>query len=134
MARERIEMSAEEVGAFLGRQRWVVLGTLDPSGAPEADLAVCGLAGATLYFGVERGSRSARHIAHDARVCCANDQFPTYYEIAGVTAHGRARPVTDAAEIARARAVIGDTADRAIYALPLDDVVSFDFAKIQNRV
>ena len=34
----------------------------------------------------------------------------------------------------RAAALMGDTADRVIYALPLDDVVSFDFAKIQQRV
>ena len=134
MARERIAMSEEEVRAFLHSQRWVVLGTLDPRGAPEADLALCGLTDATLYFGVERDGRSARHIAQDARVCCAIDQFPTYYEIKGVTVHGRARPITDADEITRVRTLMGDTADRVIYALPLDDVVSFDFAKIQQRV
>ena len=57
MARERIAMSEEEVRAFLHSQRWVVLSTLDPRGAPEADLALCGLTDTTLYFGVERGGR-----------------------------------------------------------------------------
>ncbi len=134
MARESISMSEHDARAFLGRQPWVVLGTLDERGGPDADLVPSGLDGSTLYFSVEPGGTPERNIARDPRVCCANDQFPTYYEIKGVTAHGWARPVTDVAEAARARAVIGGATERPVYALSLDDVMSFDFSKIQNQV
>jgi nitroimidazol reductase NimA-like FMN-containing flavoprotein (pyridoxamine 5'-phosphate oxidase superfamily) len=142
MARESIAMSREECVAFLGAQRWVALGTLDAGGGPWSTLAPAALLGDALYFSVPETSREEQNLSRDARACCAADQFPTYYEIRGVTAHGRARRIREAAELARVSPRLDSKglpgwpsgARLAVFALPLDDLFSFDFGKIQNRV
>jgi len=124
MAREAIAMTREELLAFLGTQRWVALGTLDPDGTPVGDLVPVVLDGERLRFAVPRGSRADDNIRRDPRVCCAADEFPSYYEIRGAVAHGRAEP--------------HGTPDRlgsewTEYAIVLDDVTSFDFRKVRNK-
>jgi len=57
------------------------------------------------------------------RVCCAADEFPSYYEIRGAVAHGRAE--------ARPSERLGP--EWSEWAIPLDDVTSFDFRKVQNK-
>jgi hypothetical protein len=52
----------------------------------------------------------------DARVSCAVEMCPSYYEIRGVTLHGRAEPVSNSEVRVRA-----------------DDSTSFDFGKIRER-
>ena len=142
MPRESIAMALEESVDFLKTQRWVALGTLEPDGAPWSDAAAFALEGCTLYFKVPVGSRSRANIQRDDRVCCATDQWPSYYEIKGVTAHGRARRVTGG-EASRAEAALagvpdpvepGASMEMALYAIPLDDLVAFDFAKIKRKV
>jgi hypothetical protein len=85
----------------------------------------CALEGERLYFAVRPGSAAQRQIQRDPRVCAATDRYPSYYEIRGITVHGRAEP---------AAAPAGLRAGGATYALPLDDLVSFDFSKIQAKV
>jgi nitroimidazol reductase NimA-like FMN-containing flavoprotein (pyridoxamine 5'-phosphate oxidase superfamily) len=142
MARESIGMSPEEIEALLAGQHWIVLATLDDDGSPWADLAACALEERELYFGIGRGTRSHANIERDARVCCSIDVFPSYYEIQGASVHGRARRVDDAALRARLAPrlvepgvpvadAVGDDSD--LYAVPLDDVFSFDFGKIRSR-
>jgi nitroimidazol reductase NimA-like FMN-containing flavoprotein (pyridoxamine 5'-phosphate oxidase superfamily) len=142
VARERIGMSSGEVDELLAGQRWVVIATLDADGSPWADLAACAFEAGELHFGVCRGTRSHRNIERDARVCCSIDVFPSYYEIRGVTLHGAARRVDDASLRAKLGKRLahpgvpvadpsGDSSD--LYALPLGDVFSFDFGKIQSR-
>ena len=138
MAREQIGMTAAEVDVFFASQRWVVLATLDADGSPWADLAACGLEQGELHFLVCRGTRSHHNIERDARVCASIDVYPSYYAIRGATAHGAARRVDDGslrARIARPGVpVADDSGERSdLYALPLDDVFSFDFAKIRNQ-
>jgi len=140
--RESIAMRREEWEDFLAAQRFVVLGTLEPDGGPWARLAPAALLAGALYFGVPAGSRDERNLERDPRACCASDEFPSYYEIRGATVHGRARRVSDPALAARvgprldARGLPGwpPGGALAIWSLPLDDVFSFDFAKIRNRV
>jgi nitroimidazol reductase NimA-like FMN-containing flavoprotein (pyridoxamine 5'-phosphate oxidase superfamily) len=126
MPRERIEMSRAEVLALLAETRWVALGTLDPDGAPAGYVVPCALQGERLCFAVEPGSEAQRAIERDPRVCAATDRYPTYYEIRGVTVHGRAERVLTAPA--------GLQGAGTTYALALDDVVSFDFAKIQAKI
>ncbi len=142
MPRERIGMSPEEVRELLAGQRWVVLATLDADGSPWADLAACALEGEQLHFRVCRGTRSHANIERDARVCCSIDVFPSYYEIRGATLHGRAQRIEDetlreclAPRLAQPGVPVGDDsgAESDLYALPLDDLFSFDFGKIQQR-
>jgi hypothetical protein len=140
--RESIAMSREEWLPFLAAQPWMVLGTLDPDGGPWARIVPAALEGEALCFAVPPNSRDARNLERDPRACCASDQFPSYYEIRGATVHGSARRITDPAALARlsprldARELPGWPAGAglAIWSLPLDDVFSFDFGKIQRRV
>ena len=121
MPREAIAMTPAEVLAFLGAQRWMALGTLDPDGTPAGDLVPVRLVETTLRFAVPRGSRADDNIRRDARVCCAADEFPSYYEIRGVVVHGHAEP-----------SGVGEGGEWTEYALGLDDVASFDFRKIRH--
>ena len=135
-------MTAEEITRFLASQRWVVLGTLDPDGSPWADLAACTLDGERLFFSVCRETRSHANLERDPRACCAIDHFPSYYEIQGVTVHGRSQREEDAATLARLYPrlskpgvpVADERVERSdLFSLALDDVFSFDFGRIQNR-
>jgi hypothetical protein len=142
MPRESISMSVEEWRGFLASQRWFVLGTLEPDGSPSARLVPGALDAGALYFAVPEASREQRNLSRDSRACCANDEFPSYYEIRGATVHGRARLLADPAQCARIAARLDPSAlpgwpsgaELAIWWLPLDDVFSFDFGRIRNRV
>jgi len=123
MPREAIAMTRDELLAFLGTQHWVALGTLDPDGTPVGDLAPTVLDGERLCFAVPRGSRADDNIRRDPRVCCAADEFPSYYEIRGAVAHGRAEAHTSER--------LGPAWSE--WAIPLDDVTSFDFRKVRNK-
>jgi nitroimidazol reductase NimA-like FMN-containing flavoprotein (pyridoxamine 5'-phosphate oxidase superfamily) len=126
MPREHIEMTRAEILALLATTRWVALGTLDSDGGPAAHVVPCALEGERLYFAVAPDSEAQRQIERDPRVCAATDRYPTYYEIQGVTLHGRAERVAAPPAALRAAGVT--------WALPLDEAVSFDFSKIQAKV
>lgn len=131
MPRESIAMTGPELHTFLGGQEWMVLATLDADGVPAGELVATALLGGRLYFAVPHGGRAAEHLARDPRACCAADVFPSYYEIRGAVVHGSAEvveapPGTHAVARAAARGA-------TVYSLPLDDVSSFDFAKIRNK-
>ena len=136
MARESIAMSADEMAEFVGAKKWIVLGTLDEDASPRGDVVASLLDGERLIFSVSRGTRASANIERDARVVCMTDQYPAYYEIKGVTAHGRAEREENAslAERLPADPLDGKTADRQTYAIPLDDVTSFDFTKINAKL
>jgi hypothetical protein len=125
MPRESIGMSPQEVRELLAETRWVVLGTLGPGGEPVAELARCALVGERLCFALPHGSDAQRRIERDPRVCAATDRYPSYYEICGVTVHGRAEPIDAPPALAGAGAT---------WALSLDDTLSFDFSKIRMKV
>lgn len=125
MARESIAMSAAELRRFLEGIRRVVVATLGPSGEPVGSLAACALEGEQLVFALS-DEASRRNVERDPRVCCSTDEYPTYYEIRGMTAHGRARAVAAPASLS--------SVEGECYAIDLDDVVSFDFGKIRDRV
>jgi len=131
-------MSHAEVLDFLRDERWMVLATLDAGGGPFGDIVPGLLDDEAFYFRVGRGTRSHANIARDDRVSCSSDRFPSYYEIKGVTLHGRAREVIDPAVAARIAPRLSESMPEAeagepLYTLALDDVSSFDFAKIRNK-
>jgi hypothetical protein len=109
-------MSAAEITAFLARQARVVVVALHGD-EPVGTVASAELLGGSWRVTLGPGDDVARLLAADDRVCVLVDEFPTYYEIKGVAAHGRA-------------------ADRSVthgcltFTLRLDDVTSFDFGKI----
>lgn len=126
MPRESIAMSAAELADLLGTTPWVVLGTLGPDGGPQGSLAASALTGERLCFAVRRGSTAHTNIERDPRVCCSTDEYPTYYAIRGATAHGTAQPSEPPASLR--------TPELVTFSIALDDVVSFDFSKIERRV
>ena len=136
MPRESIALTRDELLAFLGEEQRCILGTLDADGRPWPDAVACLLRGDLLYIRVATGSRSHHNIQCDTRVCAVFERFPTYYEIKGATVHGRALAVSGGhAFDAVPDPVAGAPVDDAqVYQLALDDVVSFEFSKIKNRV
>ena len=140
MPRESIAMTYEAVLAVLKEERWAALGTVDQVAGVWPDIVPMTLEGERVYFRVAAGSRSQANIQRDDRVCCAVDRYPTYYEIKGITAHGRATPVgEDAAErVSQALDGAGNPTyagnrEGQIYSIGLDDLTSFDFAKIVKK-
>jgi nitroimidazol reductase NimA-like FMN-containing flavoprotein (pyridoxamine 5'-phosphate oxidase superfamily) len=125
MPRESIGMDPQEIRELLAATRWLVLGTLGPKGEPVADLVPCALVGERLCFALPQGSDALRRIERDPRVCAATDRYPSYYEIRGVTVHGRAEPVDPPPALAGS----GPT-----YSLSLEDTLSFDFSKIRTKL
>src|SRR5688572_30834412 len=92
MAREtRLAMSRDELMNFLPTQRVCTVGTLDTAGGCWADLARYVLQVGSIAFAVERESRTLANLEADARVCCAVERNPSYYEIQAVLIHGVAR-------------------------------------------
>lgn len=110
-------MTADEVVEFLATQPRVVVAALD-AGAPVGTIADARLAGGTLEVTLRAGDPLARLLTLDDRVCVIAEQFPTYYQIKGVCAHGRARFVGPVGREQRA------------FRIALDDVTSFDFGKL----
>jgi nitroimidazol reductase NimA-like FMN-containing flavoprotein (pyridoxamine 5'-phosphate oxidase superfamily) len=125
VGRESIEMSDVELRAFLAGVRQVVVGLLGSDGEPLGALARCALVEDQLVFVLSDG-RLCALVERDPRVCCATDEYPTYYQIRGMTAHGRARRVQRPSAL--------EALEGVAYAIDLEDVVSFDFAKIQAQV
>ena len=131
-------MTLEDSADFLASRTWVVLATVEPDGSPWADVVPSAMHSGLLFFRVLAGSRSERNIRRDARVCCTQDQNPTYYEIKGVMVHGTVAPVAAAdipAELATRPDPLrpGDEPSGDCYSVSLTDVASFDFQKIERR-
>jgi len=114
--RPDITMSREEMVAFLETQSRGIVVALDGS-APVGTVADLAFADGVLAVTLRADDPVCGLLADDDRVCVMAEQFPTYYEIKGVSAHGHA--------------TLGETADgRVHFTLGLDDTTSFDFGKI----
>jgi hypothetical protein len=131
-------MTLDDATAFLQGRGWVIMATLEPDGSPWADIVPSLLHQGRLFFRVQTGSRSHANIQRDQSVCCANDQYPTYYEIKGAVIHGKAERIDEEHIPAGLRErpdplQAGAGLEGECYAVPVSDVVSFDFSKIVRR-
>lgn len=116
--RPDISMDPAEVRAFLATRPRAVLAVLD-DGAPVGTVADVAVVDDGVAVTVD-DPVAQDLLARDDRVCLIADQFPVYHEIRGVVAHGRARDRTV-------------TGGRTTFRLALDDVTSFDFAKLPRE-
>ena len=107
---------ADEIAAFLATQRRAVVAALD-AGAPVGTVADLRLVDGAIAVTLAHDDPCAALLAVDDRVCVIAEQFPAYYEIKGVAAHGPAQPSTA-------------SADAPVPTLGLDDLTSFDFGKL----
>lgn len=145
MAREhsKIKMTPEELDAYLGSFRRVIVATLTDDGDPWADAAAYRYVDGRLYFRVPHGTRTLDHLRRDGMVCCVVESKPdqsSYYDIKGAMLHGGAVEL-EAGEMPEVRAALdaiddpvepGRT-DGVVYSVGLDDSTSFSFDKIQGR-
>jgi hypothetical protein len=113
--RPDISMSRDEIVAFVATQERAIVVALDGT-APVGTVADLDLLDDELVVTLDAGDLVADLLAADDRVCVIAEQFPDYYEIKGVAAHGRAG--------------LSDIDGRTRFTLGLDDTTSFDFGKI----
>jgi hypothetical protein len=111
-------MSDDEIGRFLATQSTVIVIGARPSGAPSGAVGRLEYEDGALAFVIHDDDPIVAVLAADDRACCVVEQFPSYYQIAGVMLHGRAKR--------RGGAAPGE----ARFDLTVDKVVSFDFAKL----
>lgn len=133
-----ITLTPDEVVDFISGQNHCFLGTLDPDGSPWGDVAACVYRDGRLWFRLPEGSRSLRNVLADPRVCCTLEaEGDDYYDNVSAMVHGQASPLDEGASLAELDAipdpVAGAPVAGPIFGVDLDDVVSFDFAKIQRR-
>lgn len=138
MPREFISMTPEEIVEFVSGETRCIVATLDPDGSPWGDAAACLYRDGRLYFRVAEGSRSARNLRGDPRVCCTLESMHSvYYSAIAAMVHGRAVAVADAASLpelqARPDPVTKTPIAGPVFSVDLDNVVSFDFSKINRR-
>ena len=116
-----IRMGAEEIDAFLrARSRTLVVAS-PATGAVQGAVGRFRYADGDVDFTLWTDDPVVALLEGDDRACCVVEEFPSYYEIAGVMLHGRAvrRP--------------GGPTEHATFDLTVEKVVSFDFAKLRNR-
>jgi len=140
-----INMTRQELAHFLGDQTRCIVGTLDAEAGPWGDAAACVFQDEALYFRIPGKARSLANLQRDNRVCCVVEDHPTgadYYTIKGAILHGRATTVADPATAQRVASALDripdpvtgrPSPDGAVFSVGIDDVASFDFAKIKRR-
>jgi len=116
-------MPLEDVRSLVNGEGFLVLGTIGPDGSLTAEMVPCRADNEILTFTVGTDSASYANILHEDRVCAVVENAAReFYRMRSVTIHGRAT-------------LLGSESDdgRATFTAPLDDVVSFDFSKIQVK-
>jgi hypothetical protein len=114
--RESIQMTRSEIADFLRTRRTVALATLQPDGAPDITIVPCRYEDDTLFLTVNAGEGRSPLVLDDDRICCGVEVCPGYYEIRGVSLHGRATP-----------------ANHGEVRVEVEHTTSFDFGKIRDR-
>lgn len=116
MPREEIDLDPGEIRAFLAAARTAVLVTAGTS-HPLGEVVTVELAAGDEELVVVPTPAALAAVAADPRVCVIVEEQPDFAGIRGVLVHGDAAPV-----------------DGGRLAVPLTDVVSFDFGRLRvNR-
>ena len=119
MPRQRIEMTPDELDAFLAAKHVAIVGTVATDGAPDGDPAAFSWVARQALFVVALGGPTHRNLLRDPRVVCSVEEFPSYAGIKGVTVHGTA-------------ALVSEGGGRATFRLDGARIESFDFAKMRR--
>ncbi|WP_026197077.1 pyridoxamine 5'-phosphate oxidase family protein [Sciscionella marina] len=94
--RSQIEMSQEEIAAFLASKRTATLITLGPSGHPHAVAMWFALLDGVLWFETKAKAQKAVNLRRDPRVTVLVEDGLTYDVLRGVSIEGRAEVIEDA--------------------------------------
>lgn len=85
----------------------LTIATIRPDGYPQATMVSYVNDGMAIYFGTWSQSQKAQNIARDDRVSVAiTDPYKNWNDIKGVSIGGRARKLSDPAELARVGAIM----------------------------
>lgn len=93
--RAQIEMSAEEISAYLATRRTATLVTLGPTGQPHAVAMWFAVLDGVLWFETKAKAQKAVNIGRDPRVTVLLEDGLTYDTLRGVSMEGRAEIVTN---------------------------------------
>ncbi|WP_043828346.1 MULTISPECIES: pyridoxamine 5'-phosphate oxidase family protein [unclassified Amycolatopsis] len=93
--RAQIEMSPEEVSAYLASQRTATLVSLGPDGHPHAVAMWYAVVDGVLWFETKAKAQKAVNLRRDPRVTVLIEDGLTYDVLRGVSLEGRAEVVDD---------------------------------------
>jgi PPOX class probable F420-dependent enzyme len=93
--RSQVEMTAEEIEAFLGSQRTANLVTLGAEGHPHAIAMWFALIDGVIWFETKAKAQKAVNLRRDARATVLVEDGLTYDTLRGVSMEGRCEIVED---------------------------------------
>ena len=93
--RAQIQMSEEEVSAFLERSRTATMATVGPNGLPHLVAMWYGLIDGKIYFETKAKSQKAVNLRRDPRVVAMVEAGDTYDQLRGVSIEGIAHLIDD---------------------------------------
>lgn len=93
--RSQVEMTAEEIEAFLSEQRTAVLTTLGATGHPHAIAMWFGLIDGVIWFETKAKAQKAVNIRRDPRATVLVEDGLTYDTLRGVSLEGTAEVIDD---------------------------------------
>ncbi len=94
--RSQVEMTPEEVDAFLAAQRTATLVTMGATGHPHAVAMWFGLIDGVIWFETKAKAQKAINIGRDPRVTVLVEDGLTYDQLRGVSLEGTAEVIDDA--------------------------------------
>ncbi|WP_409180903.1 pyridoxamine 5'-phosphate oxidase family protein [Amycolatopsis sp. VS8301801F10] len=97
--RAQIEMTPEEVSAYLASQRTATLVSLGPDGHPHAVAMWYAVIDGVLWFETKAKAQKAVNLRRDPRVTVLIEDGLTYDALRGVSLEGRAEVVDDPAAL-----------------------------------
>jgi len=93
--RAQIQMSDEEVTAFLQRSRTATMATIGPTGHPHLIAMWYGLLDGKIYFETKAKSQKAVNLRRDPRISVMVESGDTYDQLRGVAIEGTAHLIED---------------------------------------
>ncbi|MGO4255656.1 pyridoxamine 5'-phosphate oxidase family protein [Marmoricola sp. RAF53] len=93
--RSQVEMTTDEITAFLASQRTATLVTLGATGHPHAVAMWFALIDGTIWFETKAKAQKALNLSRDPRVTVLVEDGLTYDTLRGVSMEGRAEIVDD---------------------------------------
>lgn len=93
--RSQVEMTTEEIEAFLASQRTATLVTLGPTGHPHAVAMWFGLIEGVLWFETKAKAQKAVNLRRDPRATVLVEDGETYDTLRGVSMEGRCEVLDD---------------------------------------
>jgi PPOX class probable F420-dependent enzyme len=93
--RTRIQMTEQEVIAFLHDQRTLIVSTFGPDGTIHSVAMWYGFVGGLLATTTKAKSQKARNLQRDPRLTCLSEAGTIYRELRGVEMVGHAEVVDD---------------------------------------